>query len=253
MQVVIMAGGRGTRLSEETVNVPKPMVKIGDVPILLHLMRYFSSFGHNNFVVALGYKSDVVKEYFSNFLRMQSDLEIDFSTGSITCLTKSAQTWNIKLIETGETTGTAGRLVKLKNYLEDEFFYTYGDGLSDVDLDELTKLHRSGGKLATVTSVRPPSRFGSLSILNNSVLSFKEKLPEEAGWINGGFFIMKKPVLEFIDLDEEMFEGPPMERLVEADQLFAFQHEGFWQPMDTLRDKIYLENLWESGNAKWQR
>jgi glucose-1-phosphate cytidylyltransferase len=253
MQVVIMAGGRGTRLSEETINVPKPMVRIGDLPILLHLMEYFASFGHRDFVIALGYKSHVIKEYFINYLRMQGNLEINLETGEVKSLTTPSQLWNVKLIETGDETGTGGRLVRLEKHLEDEFFYTYGDGLADVDLNQLRDRHLSSGKLATVTSVRPPSRFGSLEITGDTVLNFKEKLPEEAGWINGGFFIMKKSVLTFIKDDSEMFEGQPIERLVSAGELSAFKHEGFWQPMDTLRDKMLLEKMWSSGIAKWKR
>ena len=253
MQVVIMAGGRGTRLSEETINIPKPMVRIGDLPVLIHLMEYFASFGHCDFVVALGYKSQVVKEYFTNYLRMRGDLEFNLKTGEIKSLTDSSQPWNVKLIETGDETGTGGRLVRLEKHLEDEFFYTYGDGLADVNLIQLSEQHRISGKFATVTAVRPPSRFGSLEIANNMVHNFKEKLPEEAGWINGGFFLMSKSVLSFIQNETEMFEGSPMERLVAAGELSGYKHEGFWQPMDTLRDKILLEKIWDSGKAKWKR
>lgn len=253
MQVVILAGGMGTRLSEETTNVPKPMVRIGQEPIIVHLMRYFASYGHREFIIALGYKGEVIKEFFSNFVVNRSNIEVDLSNQSITILKPLEENWKIKLIDTGESSGTGGRLLALGDFLEDEFLMTYGDGLSNVDLDLLVSTHRDAGRLATVTAVRPPSRFGSLEIQGKSVLKFSEKLPEEAGWINGGFFFLNKSVCDYIDSEKDMFERSPLERIVELGQLTAHIHEGFWQPMDTLRDKLLLEDIWHRGSAPWVR
>jgi len=253
VQVVILAGGLGTRLSEETTNVPKPMVRIGHEPIIVHLMRYFASYGHQEFIIALGYKGEVIKEYFSNFVVNRSNIEVDLSNQSITILKPLQENWKIKLIDTGEASGTGGRLLALRDFLQDEFLMTYGDGLSNVDLDQLVSTHKDAGRIATVTAVRPPSRFGSLEIQDQRVLKFSEKLPEEAGWINGGFFSLNKSVCEYIDSDKDMFERSPLERIAEMGQLTAHIHEGFWQPMDTLRDKVLLEDIWHRGSAPWVR
>ncbi len=253
MQVVILAGGMGTRLSEETVNIPKPMVRIGHDPIIVHLMKYFASFGHTDFVIALGYKGDVIKEYFSNFALHRSSFEIDLSNQKSHVLKPTPENWRIKLIDTGLNTGTGGRLLAIREYLNDEFMMTYGDGLANVNLDELCFSHKKSGRLATVTAVRPPSRFGSLEIENGKVTKFREKLPEEAGWINGGFFYLQKTVCDFISSDSEMFERKPLEDIASSGNLNAYLHEGFWQPMDTLRDKMSLEEIFNQGLAPWIR
>jgi len=253
MQVVILAGGLGTRLSEETVNIPKPMVRIGQDPIIVHLMKYYASFGHTEFIIALGYKGDVIKEYFSNFGLHRSNIEVDLSQQSTSIVKPLKENWKIKLIDTGEGTGTGGRLVAVKEFLRDSFMMTYGDGLSNVNLDELLSTHNQNDRLATVTAVRPPSRFGSLEIENGKVAKFREKLPEEAGWINGGFFVLNKSVCDYIGDESEMFERKPLETLASEGQLSAYQHDGFWQPMDTLRDKMALEEIWELGSAPWVR
>lgn len=253
MQVVILAGGFGTRLSEETENIPKPMVTIGDIPILLHLMRYYSSFGHTDFLIALGYKGYVIKEFFANFLLHDSDLRINLAKNDIQVLSNKSLEWNIDLIDTGLDSGTGGRLLRLKEYLAPEFLLTYGDGLSNVNLDMLIKHHKSMGKLATVTAVRPPARFGSLVVDNKIVRSFSEKNPQEEGWINGGFFYFSKSICDYIENFQSSLEGLPIERLVAEGQLSAFLHEDFWQPMDTLRDKRTLETIWSEGKAPWKR
>jgi glucose-1-phosphate cytidylyltransferase len=253
MQVVILAGGLGTRLSEETVNIPKPMVRIGQDPIIVHLMKYYASFGHTDFLIALGYKGDVIKEYFSNFALHRSSLEIDLAKQDSHVIKPLQENWKIKLIDTGLNTGTGGRLLALHEYLDNEFMMTYGDGLSNVNLDDLVISHKKAGRLATVTAVRPPSRFGSLEIENGKVIKFREKLPEEAGWINGGFFYLQKSVCEFISNEQEMFERKPLEDISDSGNLTAFQHEGFWQPMDTLRDKLALEEILNQGSAPWIR
>lgn len=253
MQVVILAGGLGTRLSEETTKIPKPMVAIGRDPIIVHLMRYYASFGHSDFVIALGYKGDMIKEYFNNFGLHRSSIAIDLAEQKTTIIKSLQENWRIKLIDTGDTAGTGGRLLALKDYLDDTFMMTYGDGLSNVDLDQLVSTHHVGKRLATVTAVRPPSRFGSLEIENGKVSKFREKLPEEAGWINGGFFCLNKSICDYVGYETEMFEHKPLETLAGDGQLSAYQHEGFWQPMDTLRDKIALEEIWQRGSAPWVR
>lgn len=230
MQVVILAGGYGTRLSEETDLIPKPMVRIGNVPILQHIIDYYSGFGHVDFVVALGYKSEVITEYFDKV--KNSEL-------------------NIELVETGLDTSTGGRIKKLESILNDEFMLTYGDGLSNVNIDDLLDHHRRFGKIATVTAVRPPARFGTIEISNGVVTKFAEKDPQDAGWINGGFFCLNKKVCDFILDAATSFESEPLAHLVQIQELSAFEHHGWWQPMDTLRDKRTLESLWEKGGAPW--
>jgi glucose-1-phosphate cytidylyltransferase len=230
MQVVILAGGFGTRLSEETDLIPKPMVRIGDLPILLHIMNYYSGFGHKDFVLALGYKANLIQEYFSTF--KMSD-------------------WNVKLIDTGLETSTGGRIKRLENLLDDEFMLTYGDGLSDINIDALLDHHKRFGKIATVSAVRPPARFGTIEISNGVVSKFAEKDPQDAGWINGGFFCLNKKICEYILDESTSFESEPMNKLVSIQELSAFEHNGWWQPMDTLRDKRTLVSLWEKGRAPW--
>ena len=230
MQVVILAGGFGTRLSEETDLIPKPMVRIGSIPILQHIMDFYSKFGHTDFVIALGYKAEVIKEYF----------ELVDNPG-----------WNINLVDTGLETSTGGRIKKLENQLDDEFLMTYGDGLSNVNIEHLLDHHQRFGKLATVTAVRPPARFGTIEISNGVVTKFAEKAPQDAGWINGGFFCLNKKVCSFISDATTSFESEPLTHLVSIEELTAYEHHGWWQPMDTLRDKRSLETLWEIGDAPW--
>jgi glucose-1-phosphate cytidylyltransferase len=232
MQVVILAGGFGTRLAEETDVIPKPMVSIGGTPILVHIMNYYSMFGHNEFVIALGYKADVVREYFTNNPR--PDLKIE-------------------LVDTGLETSTGGRVKFLEPLLNQEFMLTYGDGLSNVNIDELIHHHKKSNKVATVTAVRPPARFGTIEISNGLVTKFAEKDPQDSGWINGGFFVCKKSIIDSILDPTESLESSPMRLLVEKRQLASYQHNGWWQPMDTLRDKRTLESLWEIGNPPWIR
>jgi glucose-1-phosphate cytidylyltransferase len=230
MQVVILAGGFGTRLSEETDLIPKPMVRIGDTPILQHIMNYYSKFGHTDFVIALGYKSEVIIEYFGS--------------------SKNPEL-NVVLVDTGLETSTGGRIKKLEGMLDEEFMLTYGDGLSNVNIDDLLDHHRRFGKIATVTAVRPPARFGTIDISNGVVTKFAEKDPQDAGWINGGFFCLNKKVCNFISDSTTSFESEPLNHLVEIQELSAFEHHGWWQPMDTLRDKRNLESLWDKGDAPW--
>jgi len=253
VQVVILAGGLGTRLSEETGSIPKPMVTIGNDPMLVHLMRYFASYGHNNFLVALGYKSYVIKEFFANFALHNSDLRIKVSEKKIEVLESRAENWTVELVDTGQGTMTGGRILRLKDYLEPEFFLTYGDGLSNVDLDALVRHHRAEQRLATVTAVRPPARFGSLEVSGGAVTRFGEKVAQDAGWINGGFFCFSKSILDYLENDATVLEGPPLEKLVEENQLSAFTHDGFWQPMDTMRDKLILESTWQGEEVPWKR
>jgi glucose-1-phosphate cytidylyltransferase len=252
MQVVILAGGFGTRLSEETDKLPKPMVTIGEIPILLHIMSYYASFGHKHFTIALGYKGEVIKDFFKNLSLRNSDLSINLENGNVEILraTKSMD-WKVDLIDTGLHTQTGGRILKLEKFLDDTFMLTYGDGLSNVNLDELLEHHRKGRKTVTVTAVRPPARFGSLLMDGDLVTSFSEKKPQDAGWINGGYFCMTKNILKMIDDESYSLESLPMEKLVSKSELNAYRHEGFWQGMDTIRDRQLLEELWQSENAPW--
>ena len=230
MQVVILAGGFGTRLSEETDLIPKPMVKIGDIPILHHIMNFYSGFGHRDFVVALGYKAEVIVEYFEQIKNPG---------------------WTISLIDTGLDTSTGGRIKRLEKVLDEEFMLTYGDGLSNINIENLLNHHQRFGKIATVTAVRPPARFGTIEISNSIVTKFAEKDPQDAGWVNGGFFCLNKKVCSFISDSTISFESEPLKHLVELEELTAYEHQGWWQPMDTLRDKRSLELLWKNGEAPW--
>jgi glucose-1-phosphate cytidylyltransferase len=234
VQVVILAGGLGTRLAEETDLIPKPMVRIGLEPILVHIMRIFAKFGHNQFIVATGYKQNIVQEYFD------ANFEIFNNEG-----------WEISLVDTGLSTSTGGRLSKVMPMINSTFFMTYGDGLSDVDLDLLLKHHKNQKKIATVTAVRPPARFGTIEVSNGTVKSFKEKDPQSSGWINGGFFCLEKEVESYLMGDDVSFESEPLNKLVTINQLSAYEHHGWWQPMDTLREKRILEELWLDGKAPW--
>lgn len=255
MKVIILAGGFGTRISEESVNKPKPMVEIGGKPILWHIMKYYSSYGYNDFIIALGYKGDYIKDYFRKYASINSDFSINLKTNKIEILNESNEDFNVTLVDTGLNSMTGGRLYNLKNLLskEEEFMVTYGDGVSNVNLNELINFHRSNGKIATLTSVRPSARFGNIKLdESGKVLSFEEKPQTEQGWINGGFFIFKKEIFELLRSEDEVLEKHPLETLAKRGELTAYQHIGFWQCMDTLRDKKYLNNLWDTNKADWK-
>jgi glucose-1-phosphate cytidylyltransferase len=252
MKVVILAGGRGSRLSEETRLVPKPMVEIGGVPMLLHVMRIYAGFGLKDFIIACGYKGHVIKEYFRNFATVNSDWTINLRDGNIRMASSQAPDWNVTLVDTGLDTQTGGRIKRLTGHLKDEtFMVTYGDGVADIDINALIATHRRGKRLATVTAVRPPARFGSLAMEGDLVTDFSEKAQAHAGWINGGFQLFEPAVLGKISGDKAMLEMDLLEKLAEEGQLTAYRHEGFWHPMDTLRDKELLEGLWNHGDAPW--
>jgi glucose-1-phosphate cytidylyltransferase len=254
MKVVILAGGRGSRLSEETRLIPKPMVEIGGTPILLHVMRAYAASGLKDFIIACGYKGHVIKEYFRNFASVNSDWTINLRDGNIRMASSQAPNWNVTLVDTGLDTQTGGRVKRLASHLSGEtFMVTYGDGVADIDVDALLGAHRRGGRLATVTAVRPPARFGSLAMEGDLVTDFSEKLQAHAGWINGGFQVYEPAVLERIQGDAAMLEMDLLEKLAEEGQLTAYRHEGFWHPMDTLRDRELLEGLWNGGQAPWVR
>ncbi len=253
IKTVILAGGLGTRLSEETVVRPKPMVEIGGRPILWHIMKIYEAAGFDEFVLALGYKGEMVKEYFMRYHAMQADLSLDLATGGVRYYDKEPERWRLHLVDTGDQTQTGGRIKRLAPWLDgDTFLLTYGDGVGDIDIRKVLDFHRSHGKLATVTAVRPPARFGGLEMDGDQVMSFAEKPQTGEGWINGGFFVLQRQVLDYIEGDNQSWEGSPLERLTREGQLMAYRHEGFWQPMDTLREKHMLEQLWESGHAPWK-
>jgi glucose-1-phosphate cytidylyltransferase len=254
-KAVILAGGFGTRLSEETGLRPKPLIEIGGAPILWHIMKIYHQQGIKEFVICLGYKGYLIKEFFANYLLHRSDVTLDFSTDSITYHNRRTEDWKIDLIDTGEATMTGGRLKRVAPLLDDgPFCMTYGDGLADINLDALIDHHVTHGLKATVTSVRPPGRFGALDLDDNGHVSgFTEKPRGDGGLINGGFFVLSPEVFDVIDGDETVWEGKPMETLAKSGQLSAFRHDGFWHPMDTLRDKTYLEELWRTGQSPWKR
>src|SRR3990167_3516198 len=252
MKAVILAGGLGTRLSEESHTKPKPMVEIGGKPILWHIMKIYSAHGLNDFIILCGYKGYLIKEYFANYFLHNSDVTFYMKTNQMEIHHQEVEPWSVTLVDTGENTLTGGRLKRVASYLNNEdFCFTYGDGVGDVDISALVQFHKSHGKLATLTAAQVPGRFGQLHLEGARVSSFKEKPLSENGWINGGFFVLSPKVIEYIDGDNTMWEREPMERLAEAAELNAFLHRGFWQPMDTLRDKNLLEELWRSGNAPW--
>jgi glucose-1-phosphate cytidylyltransferase len=254
MKVVILAGGFGTRLSEETHLRPKPMVDIGDKPILWHIMKIYSSYGYNDFVICLGYKGYMIKEYFANYFMHQSDITIDLINNSIETHHSQAEPWKVTLVDTGKESMTGGRIKRIQKYVGNEpFLLTYGDGVGNVDIAELVKCHNESKKLVTVTAVQPSGRFGALNLNEfNQVNSFMEKPKGDGSWINGGFFVCEPEVFNYLHSDSEIWEREPMEQIAKEGQLQAYKHVGFWKPMDTLRDKQELEQAWESGNAPWK-
>ena len=254
MKAVILAGGLGTRLSEETNLRPKPMVEIGGFPILWHIMKIYSFHGINDFIICCGYKGYLIKEYFANYLLHMSDVTFHISSGDIEIHNKRAEPWTITLVDTGESSMTGGRLKRIKEFVKnDDFFcFTYGDGVGDINITESISFHRNHGKLATLTATRPPGRFGAISVKEHYVRDFTEKPEGDGGLINGGFFVLSPKVIDFIQSDSCIWEQQPLKSLAAENQLMAFEHDGFWQPMDTLRDKHYLESLWEKNNAPWK-
>lgn len=253
MQVVILAGGRGTRLAEETTVRPKPMVEIGGKPMLWHIMNIYAHHGFKNFLVACGYKGEMIKEYFHNYFIHHSDYVINLADRSMEIITPNRLDWRVGAIDTGLDSMTGGRVLSLKRLIGNESFsVTYGDSLGDVDVSTLVKFHRSHGKLATVTAVRPPARFGELILDGDRVAQFREKPQTGEGWINGGFFVFEPGVFDYLANDQSVLEREPLERLAADEQLMVFRHEGFWQPMDTLREKHLLESLWNEGRAPWK-
>lgn len=253
MKVVLLAGGLGTRLSEETDVKPKPMVEIGGHPIIWHIMNIYAAAGFNDFVIALGYKGEVIKEYFLNFYPHNNDLTVHLATGQVTYHHNKAPDWNVTLVDTGLKAETGGRIKRLKSWVgRDTFMLTYGDGVGNVDLKALLAFHKAHGKLATVTAVRPPARFGNMIFEDGRVLEFKEKPQTEGGWINGGFFVLEPGVFDYVGGDAMPWESGPLPKLAGDGQLMVFKHESFWQPMDTLREKQLLQSLWDSGRAPWK-
>ncbi|WP_019882508.1 MULTISPECIES: glucose-1-phosphate cytidylyltransferase [unclassified Methylophilus] len=254
MKAVILAGGLGTRISEETHLKPKPMIEIGGKPILWHIMKLYSAHGINDFIICCGYKGYVIKEYFANYFLHMSDVTFDMSNNSMKVHQKNAEPWKVTLVDTGDHTLTGGRLKRVADYVKDEeaFCFTYGDGLSDVNISELIQFHKSHGKLATVTGVQPPGRYGALELNGHQVTGFAEKPRGDGGWINGGFFVLSPKCIDYIQNDQSSWEGEPLVALARQGELSAYEHDGFWQPMDTLREKTLLETLWASGEAPWK-
>lgn len=254
MKAVILAGGLGTRISEETSVRPKPMVEIGGKPILWHILKMYSSHGINDFIICCGYKGYVIKEYFANYFLHMSDVTFDMGHNKMEVHQRYAEPWRVTLIDTGETSMTGGRLKRVADYIKDEesFCFTYGDGVSDINISELIKFHKKQGKKATITATLPPGRFGALEISNHQVNSFREKPRGDGALINGGFFVLSPDVIKYIEGDNTIWEKEPLERLAGEGELSAFEHTGFWQPMDTLRDKQLLEDLWQNGDAPWK-
>lgn len=254
MKCVILAGGLGTRLSEETAVRPKPMVEIGGKPMLWHIMKIYSAHGVNEFVVCLGYKGYLIKEYFANYFLHMSDVTFDMARNHMEVHQAAVEPWKVTLVDTGERTMTGGRLKRAQSFVGNEdFCFTYGDGVGDVDISALVTHHKKYERLATVTVVQPPGRFGAVALRGNAVASFQEKVQGDDAWINGGFFVLSPKVMDYIDGDATLWEREPMETLADQGQMTAYQHQGFWQAMDTLRDKAILEELWASGRAPWKK
>lgn len=254
MMVVILAGGYGTRLSEETSIRPKPMVEVGGEPILWHIMKIYSHYGFNDFIICLGYKGEFIKDYFINYYRRHNDLIVDLSKNSIETLESPQEKWKLHLIDTGLNTMTGGRLGRIQKYInEDTFLMTYGDGVSNININELVRFHNNHNKLVTMTAVQPEGRFGSLQIdRTGKVLNFEEKPPGDGGWVNGGFFVINKEALRFVQSDNTVWEQEPLKKLSSNGELMSYRHNGFWKPMDTLSDKMALERLWNSGGPPWK-
>ncbi len=254
MKTVILCGGKGTRIAEETITKPKPMIEIGGRPILWHIMSHYSAHECSEFILALGYKSEYIKDYFQRLSLLNSDFSIDLLTGKTQLLSESPKNWKVSLIDTGLESMTGGRLRRLRPYLEKEAYFglTYGDGLSDINIQDLIQFHKKHGKMVTVSGVRPPARFGEMTLNGNTVTRFAEKPQASVGWINGGFMICSSKIFDYLEDDSTILEKSPLERIADEGQLMAYQHEGFWQCMDTLRDKLLLEQLWDSGKAPWR-
>ena len=252
MKVVLLAGGLGTRLSEETTIRPKPMVEIGGRPILWHIMKIYAQHGVTDFVVCLGYKGYLIKEYFANYFLHMCDVTFDLARNNMTVHHSQAEPWKVTLVDTGDATQTGGRVRRVARYLDDDFMLTYGDGVADIDIKQLVAQHQERGLLATVTGVQPPGRFGSLEIEGDKAMGFREKPVGDGGWINGGFFVLSKKTIDYIAGDTTVWEKEPMERLAREGQLGVYLHQGFWQPMDTLRDRSQLEAMWSAGRAPWK-
>ncbi len=253
MKAVILAGGLGTRISEETSIRPKPMIEVGGKPILWHIMKTYSAHGIHDFVICCGYKGYVIKEYFANYFLHMSDVTFDMQSNQMEVHQRSAEPWRVTLVDTGEETMTGGRIKRVADYVKDEdFCCTYGDGIGDINITELIKFHKKQGKLVTLTATQPPGRFGALNLDGINVMSFQEKPQGDGGWINGGFFVLSPKILDYLTDDRTIWEREPMEQLAKEGQVSAYFHSGFWQPMDTLRDKVHLEDLWDSGKAPWK-
>jgi len=254
MKAVILAGGFGTRISEETHLKPKPMVEIGGRPILWHIMKIYSAHGIHDFIICLGYKGYIIKEYFANYYLHQADVTFDMRDNSMQVHQQTAEPWRVTLVDTGEKTMTGGRLKRVAAYLKDEqdFCFTYGDGVADVDISRLIEFHRRQGVLATMTAVQPPGRFGALDMEGSRITAFEEKPRGDGAWVNGGYFVLSPKVFDYIEGDDTVWEAGPLQQLAHDGELAAWRHTGFWQPMDTLRDKKYLEQLWASGKAPWK-
>jgi len=254
MKVVILAGGRGTRIQEESLVKPKPLIEIGSKPIIWHIMKTYSHYGFKEFVICCGYKGYLIKEYFANFSLHNSDVTIDIKKNEIKVHKNNNEDWKITLVDTGDDSLTGGRILRIKDFVEDEFFLTYGDGVADVNISKLVEYHKLNKKIATMTVVQPQGRFGmvELNAKNNLIENFAEKLKGDGSWINGGFFVLNKKIFEYLKDDFTIWENEPLEKLSKENQLVAFKHDNFWYPMDTMRDKIYLENLWDANKAPWK-
>jgi glucose-1-phosphate cytidylyltransferase len=252
MQLVILAGGFGTRISEESHLKPKPMIEIGGMPILWHIMKHYSTYGINDFIICLGYRGYMIKEFFANYHLHSSDVMIDLQKNKISIVNSKTEPWKVTLVETGENTMTGGRIKKIEKYVDDTFCLTYGDGLSNVNISSLIQFHNEKKKMVTLTAVQPPGRFGSLLLDNSTVQSFVEKPKGDHSWINGGFFVSETDIFNFIENDSTILEKHTLPTLAKQNEVNAFKHTGFWQPMDTIRDKNYLDDLWSSGNMPWK-